>query len=128
MERLFSSPGLYWRKKLTGREIRRIIMEACTPKEVFAFSRCVRRSFVEVINCEASEIQRIQTETPIRAFARPLFRIGPVRAAVICGISSPTTDTASVASTISTMSLTLMHCFRYSSRSGMPILRRGSGR
>ena len=38
MERLFSSPGLYCRKKLAGRESRRIIMDASTPREVLACS------------------------------------------------------------------------------------------
>ena len=39
MDRLFSSPGGYCRKKLTGKESRRIIIEASTPRDVLLFSR-----------------------------------------------------------------------------------------
>ena len=128
MERLFSSPGLYCRKKLTGREMSRIIMLASTPREVFVSSRCDSRLLADSISSEDRETHRTQMATPIRALPRPLLSTGPVNAAVICGISIPTSVTANVESMISTRSLTLMHCFMYSRRSGMPIFRMGSGR
>ncbi|MBO7670856.1 MAG: hypothetical protein J6S60_09740, partial [Oscillospiraceae bacterium] len=52
LARLFNSPGLYFRKNVAGSDKRRIIMEACTPREVLVFSLPWTRFFTLLINCE----------------------------------------------------------------------------
>ena len=51
-ERALSSPGLYFLKKLAGRERSRIIMDASTPKEIFVVSRLWTISFMLLMSCE----------------------------------------------------------------------------
>ncbi len=128
MERLFSSPGLYCRKKLAGRDMIRIIMEACTPSEVFASSRLETMALTEEKSCTESDTQTRQTASPISAVPLPLKSTGPVSALVRRGISRPTPDTRIAARTSMRMSLTETQRFMYSRRSGMPSFFSGSGR
>ena len=128
MERLFSSPGLYCRKKLAGRDMSRIIMDACTPSEVLDSRRLDTMAFMEENSCTESDTHTRQMARPISAPPLPLARTGPVSAFVRRGISSPTPDTEIAAKTIVMMSLVEMQRFMYSSRSGMPSFFSGSGR
>ena len=128
MERLFSSPGLYCRKKLAGRDMRRIIIEACTPSEVLEDRRLDTIALTEEKSCMESDTHTIQMARPISALPLPLKSTGPVRALVRRGISNPTPDTEIAAKTIMRMSLVETQRFMYSSRSGMPSFFSGSGR
>ncbi len=95
MERLFSSPGLYCRKKLAGREIRRIIMEACTPSEVLASRRLDTIALTDEKSCMERDTHTRQIARPTSALPLPLESTGPVSALVRRGISSPTPATDS---------------------------------
>ncbi len=111
MARLFSSPGLNFRKKPAGRDIRRIIMDACTPREVFISSLLWTKPLTLPRSCDERDTQIMQMAIPIRAFARPLESTGPVSARVMRGMMSPTSVTAKVADAIMTISLILTQCF-----------------
>ena len=125
---MFSSPGLYLRKKLAGRESRRIIMEASTPREVLAFSRVWIIPLTLPISRLESSTHTMQIAMASSASVRPLVSTGPVSVRVIWGMSSPTSVTASVPAAIITASLRVTQRFMYSKRSGMPSFICGSGR
>ena len=106
-----NSPALYVRKKSAGSDIRRIIMEACTPSEVFMLSLLVIKDCALVRSCVEKDTQTMQIAIPMRASALPLLNTAPVRVAVSLGIRSPTSETAAAAATIMMMSLNETHLF-----------------
>jgi hypothetical protein len=111
IERLFNSPGLYFLKKLTGRDIRRIIIEAWTPREVFDSNLLLTMPLTDDNICEDKDTQIMQIASPISAFAFPLARTGPVNALVSLGIRIPIPETAIDANTIINISLVVTHRF-----------------
>ena len=96
-ERLFSSPGLYLRKKLAGRDNNLIIMEASTPKATFEFNLACIISLALESSCEVMRVQRMNTAIATSASYLPLVRTGPVSARLIWGKSKPTNVTTNVA-------------------------------
>ena len=120
MERLFSSPGLYRRKKAAGRDISRMIMEAWTPTEVLMSIRLIRRVFVAENSWEETATQATQIASDSRTSVWPEARTGPVSSRMIRGISMPARVTARAAAAIRRKSLRVTERFIYSSRSEIP--------
>ena len=110
-ERLCNSPGLYFLKKFAGNVMRRIIMEACTPREVFTLSLDCISDLMLPKSCEEKAMQIVAIATGNKTFCLPDSNTGPVSNLVILGISKPMSDTTAVAATIRTMSLMFMQFF-----------------
>ena len=128
VRRLESSPEEYFRKKLAGRFITRIISAASTEREVLISMRFMARSFTVEISWWEITQQTMKTAVPSSSGTLPLLSTKPVRDFVTGVSSMPTSTTSRDSAPMSTASLRSRQSFRYTIRSGIPILRSGSGR
>jgi hypothetical protein len=126
-DRAFSSPGLYFLKKLAGRDKRRIIMDASTPKATFEFNLACTISLTQLSSCEVMSVHKMNTATATSASPLPLVSTGPVRARLSWGKSNPTSVTANVDAAIMMRSLREMQPFMYVSKFDIESFFYGSG-